>query len=167
MANIVLIGFMGSGKSTIGSALARKMGRFLIDTDLLIESSTGECIAEIFAHSGEQGFRTLESQAIAWLSANVRNAIIATGGGMPIFNDISTLGEIYYLQSEFETILRRLDNTQRATRPLFSDESKARELYQARSQIYAKTAHYTINANAQIPEILTAILTHYDSKYLA
>ena len=65
MANIVLIGFMGSGKSTIGAALAQRMGRFVIDTDLLIESSTGQSVAEIFAHRGEQGFRALESKAIA------------------------------------------------------------------------------------------------------
>lgn len=160
MANIVLIGFMGSGKSTIGSALAQKMGRFLIDTDLLIESTAGQSIAEIFARSGERGFRTLESQAIAWLSANVSNAIIATGGGMPIFNDISTLGEIYYLHSDFETILARLDHIQRSKRPLFDNEARAREIYAQREAIYAKVAHHTIDASQQIPEILTRILTH-------
>lgn len=161
MANIVLIGFMGSGKSTIGSALAQKTGRFLIDTDLLIESTAGQSIAEIFARSGERGFRTLESQAIAWLSANVSNAIIATGGGMPIFNDISTLGEIYYLHSDFETILARLDHTQRSKRPLFDNEARAREIYAQREAIYAKVAHHTIDASQQIPEILTRILTHF------
>ncbi|WP_395002571.1 shikimate kinase [uncultured Helicobacter sp.] len=167
MANIVLIGFMGSGKSTIGAALAQRMGRFVIDTDLLIESSTGQSVAEIFAHRGEQGFRALESKAIAWLSANVCNAIIATGGGMPIFNDIRPVGEIYYLQSDFETITARLDSAQRAKRPLFSNETRARELYEARAKVYAKVAQHTIDANAQIPQILTAILAHFDAKHPA
>ena len=160
MANIVLIGFMGSGKSTIGSALAQKMGRFLLDTDSLIQTTYNQHIPEIFAQYGEQKFRELESQAIAWLSAN---AIIATGGGMPIFNDISTLGEIYYLQSDFETILARLDHQERSKRPLFGDQAQAKALYLERQNLYAKVAHHTINANNDIPEILTEILTHHNA----
>lgn len=158
MPNIVLVGFMGSGKSTIGAALAQRLGRFLIDTDLLIESSAGQSITEIFAHFGEQEFRALESKAIAWLGANVRNAIIATGGGMPIFNDIRSLGEIYYLQSDFDTIIARLDSVQRAKRPLFDNESSARELYRARAEVYAKVADHIINANKPKDEIIESIL---------
>ncbi|WP_394989438.1 shikimate kinase [uncultured Helicobacter sp.] len=163
MANIVLIGFMGSGKSTIGSALAQKMGRFLLDTDSFIQTTYNQRIPEIFAQYGEQKFRELESQAIAWLSTNVSNAIIATGGGMPIFNDISTLGEIYYLQSDFETILARLDHQERSKRPLFSDQAQAKALYLERQNLYAKVAHHTINANNDIPEILTEILTRHNA----
>lgn len=96
MENIVLIGFMGSGKTTIGREIALCGGRFLLDTDQLIEQNMGKSIKDIFASVGEEGFRRIESQLILWLSANVKNAVIATGGGMPIYNDIRYMGKIFF-----------------------------------------------------------------------
>ena len=67
MENIVLIGFMGSGKTTIGREIALLGGRFLLDTDGLIEQNMGKSVREIFASVGEKGFRKIESQLILWL----------------------------------------------------------------------------------------------------
>ena len=79
---------------------------------------------------------------------------------MPIFNDIRSLGEIYYLQSDFDTIIARLDSLQRAKRPLFDNESSARELYHARAEVYVKVADHIINANKPKDEIIESILAN-------
>ena len=77
----------------------------MLDTDHIIEQNMGKSVSEIFESVGEEGFRRIESQLILWLSANVKNAIIATGGGMPIYNDISYLGKVFWLDVSFESIL--------------------------------------------------------------
>ena len=79
--NIVLVGMPGSGKSTVGKALAEAMGRPLVDTDTLIVEATGRPIPEIFASDGEEVFRTLETEAVK-KAGMMSAAVIATGGGV-------------------------------------------------------------------------------------
>ena len=79
MNNIILCGFMGCGKSTVGRTVARKMGRRFLDMDRYIETKAGKTIPEIFDEVGEEGFRDLEHEACAEL-AQMSNIIIASGG---------------------------------------------------------------------------------------
>jgi shikimate kinase len=84
MNNVILCGFMGCGKSTIGKNAAKKTGRRFVDMDEYIEKQAGKTVAEIFAERGEEGFRELEHEACIELSKN-RNLIVATGGGALTF----------------------------------------------------------------------------------
>ena len=159
MENIVLIGFMGSGKTTIGREIALLGGRFLLDTDGLIEQNMGKSVREIFTSVGEKGFRKIESQLILWLSANVKNAVIATGGGMPIYNDVHYLGKVFWLYVGFESIIKRLDSIEKKKRPLFEDMTKAQSLFNERKPIYEKQAQYVIGGSAQPTEIAKKIVS--------
>lgn len=151
---------MGSGKSAIGREVALCSGGFLLDTDLLIEQKMGRSVREIFDSVGESGFRRIESQLITWLCANVKNAVIATGGGMPIYNDISCLGTIFWLDVSFDVILSRLDKEQIHKRPLFSDIAQARTLYENRKSIYRKQAQYTIDGDVSSLVAAEAIMRY-------
>ncbi len=79
--NIVLIGFRGTGKSTVGKLLANRLKRDFVDTDEYIESATGKTIKDIFEEEGEEGFRKTEAETIAKLS-KMKNKIISAGGGI-------------------------------------------------------------------------------------
>ena len=149
---------MGSGKTTIGREIALLGGRFLLDTDHIIEQNMGKSVSEIFESVGEEGFRRIESQLILWLSANVKNAIIATGGGMPIYNDISYLGKVFWLDVSFESILKRLNTAQINQRPLFADANQAKQLYDERKKIYEKQAHYIVSGDTSVNEVARKIV---------
>lgn len=149
---------MGSGKSSIAKALGRRLGRFVIDSDEVIEGILGESIADFFASSGEKAFRLKEAEFIAWINQSVKNAIISTGGGMPIFNNVAKMGFVVYLEVGFSQILSRLDSAALSKRPLFSDLDKARELFDLRKEIYAKSADLVVNANKDIESIAKNII---------
>lgn len=158
MENIVIIGFMGSGKSSVGRELARATQRFFIDSDFIISARENLSIPEIFNLKGEGYFRQLEGDFIHWAKKSLRNTIISTGGGMPIFNDISSVGQIIYLKIEFDEIIKRLSFDEMQKRPLFEDISKARVLYEERKNIYERVADKVIDANTSIGEIIEKIL---------
>lgn len=155
MNNIVLIGFMGSGKSSVGRALAKEKGMYFVDTDALIESFEGQKIRDIFAGKGEGYFRELEKECFGWLSANVSNAVISTGGGMPtVIDDFSLLGKTIYLKVDFDTLLERLKAEEFDKRPLFADIEFARKIFEAREPIYMQKADLTVDANMEFEEVL-------------
>lgn len=158
MENIVIIGFMGSGKSFVGRELARATQRFLIDSDVIITTRENLSIPEIFSSKGEEYFRQLEGDFIRWAKKGLYNAVISTGGGMPIFNDISNIGKTIYLKIEFDEIIRRLSFDEMQKRPLFQDISKARVLYEERKNTYEGIADKIIDANASISKIIKEIL---------
>ena len=83
MKNIILTGFMGSGKTEVGKRLAQRLGYAFLDTDKLIEEKTGKSISEIFREEGESSFRELETEVIKNLSG-ITGYIISTGGGIVI-----------------------------------------------------------------------------------
>jgi shikimate kinase len=120
-----LIGFMASGKTTLGSLLSQKTGLPFLDTDTLIEQATGSAIADLFRSRGETPFRELEQQALR-ATAFLDTAIIATGGGLPAYRQNMTWmnahGTTVYLQTDHQTLLGRLlqDHSQR---PLLSGRS--------------------------------------------
>lgn len=108
---IFLIGFMGSGKSTFGRQLGKKLGYAFIDMDTYIEEKVNRTVPQIFAENGEKYFRQLETEAIEALSSQV-HCVIATGGGAPCFNDnmsrMNAIGKTVYLQLTSEKLAERL-----------------------------------------------------------
>ncbi|MBT8044716.1 MAG: shikimate kinase [Verrucomicrobiae bacterium] len=163
--NIVLVGFMGCGKSTIGRVLGKKLGYHLVDTDQVIEQDTQKSISKIFAHSGEDAFRTLETQLLETLiHQKTQHHIIATGGGMvckpanrPL---LQQLGFVVWLSCDPEEILKRTSRNN--NRPLLQCEdplSAINELLEARSSYYEQTSHLKIQTTGlDFDEIACGIL---------
>lgn len=124
MKNIVLTGFMCSGKTTIGKMVAKKIGYRFIDTDEYIENKTKMQISEIFEKYGEEKFREIESQCIKELS-DIGGCVIATGGGVVLnaqnMENLKKNGVVFYLSTKPETILKRSDAIKK--RPLIKNSS--------------------------------------------
>lgn len=122
MKPVFLIGFMGCGKTTLGSALAEATGREFVDLDHCIEAHCGCSVTEIFAERGEAGFRELESAMLSRV-ARMENVIVACGGGTPCFglnmNLMNRSGLTVWLNAGHEVLLRRLLEAQ-ASRPLIA-----------------------------------------------
>jgi shikimate kinase len=150
---------MGSGKSTIGRILAKKLEHsYFLDTDSLIEHFENREISDIFANEGEEYFREAERRVFNWVKNDVKNAIISTGGGLPIFiPEIKEAGIVIYLKVEFDNIVKRLDEKEIKKRPLFANLNKAKELFLLRDEIYMRLADYTIE-NRDIDDSVESIL---------
>lgn len=149
MNNIVLCGFMGCGKSTVGRNLARKTGRKFIDMDLYIEEKAHMKISQIFEKYGENGFRDMEHNACISL-ANMSGLVIASGGGAFTFKRNCDVFKgkdtIVLLDVKLETIKKRLKNDK--VRPLLQrpDKDKVmKELYDARLPLYKNAADIVIS----------------------
>ncbi len=157
--NIVLIGFMGAGKSTVGRELAKRTGRFFLDADALIESAAGREVASIFKQEGEEAFRALEKESARWMAECVRGSVISTGGGMPtVVKRLKDIGIVVYLKLPFRKIVERIDAKDRASRPLFADMNRAEELFEKRERIYEEQAQITVDADGPVERILEDIL---------
>ena len=150
--NIALIGFMGSGKTTVGKLLAKTMDMKFIDIDKVIESQEKKSINDIFQKKGQIYFRDLEREVISQESLK-NNCVIATGGGSILDNEnIKRLKEtsfIVFLNANIECLYLRLkDNT---TRPILNDvEDKKKvieELLEKRKFLYQISADYIIDIN--------------------
>lgn len=147
--NIVLIGFMGCGKTTIGRELAKLCGSILLDTDSIIEVNYNMSINDFFAKRGEEEFRKAEIALCDWIKNNVNNAIISTGGGLPVRYDLRDIGNVFYLEAPLEKLKQRLINDGVAKRPLFDKLHIANnidDLYKSRILVYQNMADYTLNA---------------------
>lgn len=156
--NLLLIGFMGCGKSSVAREISRLSGRLMIDTDSLIELYQGRRIVEIFAEFGEGRFREMESELVRNMEKSLKHAIIATGGGMPLFCDLSALGRIIFLDLPFEAILARMSDEERVKRPLFSDINKARELFDTRRAGYLECSELVLDATCQPIDLARLVL---------
>lgn len=162
--NFILIGFMGVGKGTIARALVKSSKYMAVDTDDLIESMENRKIKEIFESDGEPYFRNLEAKVAKWLSKNVKNSIISTGGGFFKVKNLNKVGKVIYLDSSFEGIIKRLEehpNSEQkfAKRPLLKDLEKGKELYKERSAQYKQKADFIVNVeNRSIASIVNEIL---------
>ncbi len=147
--NIILIGFMGVGKGRTARELAKRNGRFIVDTDDLIESMTKQKIRKIFAEKGEPHFRALEQRAADWLEKNVSGTIVSTGGGFFMVNNIQRLGTVIYLHASVESIISTIQEHPKAERkikkrPLLQDLEAAKALYEKRLPLYREAAHHEI-----------------------
>ena len=157
--NIVLIGFMGCGKSSVGKVLARKLYKKFVDVDSIIEVEQKSSISDIFKNKGEEHFRGLEQKCINELTQNT-GQVIATGGGVPIHSTISDKSLIIYIDADFDVIVNRLSARERAKRPLFDDESRARDLFDQRIDTYKEQANFSVDANQSIPTFIHVIVDY-------
>lgn len=159
--NIILCGFMGSGKTVTGKTLAQKLNMEFIDLDQYIESEQKMSVNDIFEKFGETYFRNLESEASQKLgSANKK--IIACGGGTVMnplnVNYLKANGDIFYLSVSAETVKSRLKSD--TTRPLLAkDKANAIDsLLAAREPVYKAVADHIIDSNGSIDSAVEQIL---------
>ncbi len=151
MNNIILCGFMGCGKSTIGRIMAKKAGLTLVDMDRYIEEKEGMTVSEIFEKYGEERFRELETEACRELSER-ENLVIAAGGGTLTFQRnidiLKSSGKIVFIDVSYENLCERLERDTR--RPLLQVENRnevIRELLDKRLPIYRNAASVIVNGN--------------------
>ena len=169
--HIVLIGFMGSGKSTLGIKLSYRLRRVVEDTDKLIEKKTGKKISDIFAEEGEGYFRNLETDVLRSLcetSDNVKYSpkIFSVGGGTPVREEnrqlLKQLGTVVYLRIRPETVYKRLKRD--TTRPLLqgdNPEEKIRILLEARKEAYESCADLIIDVDDMDMVTILDIIEEY------
>lgn len=162
MKNIVLIGFMGSGKTVVAKKLSKILKRQIIDTDKIIEQKKKIKIKKIFKLYGEKYFRELETNAVKFASKQ-KNKIISTGGGVVIkpenIRELKKNGIVVYLKNKFETSYKRLRN--KKDRPLFNIKNlkKARKLFNNRLKLYKNAADIIIKTdNKKVDEVANEII---------
>jgi len=150
LVNLALIGFMGTGKTSVGRHVAEHLGFEFLDTDELIQSHTGRTIADIFAKDGEPAFRELERKAVQELSTREKT-LISTGGGLPTNEEnlaaLKSFALVICLWASPEKIWERVKN--QSHRPLLHDadpQKKIRELLATREPFY-KQADVLINTD--------------------
>ena len=142
--NIILIGFMGTGKTVTGRVLAERTGMKLVDMDSLIETEQKKTIPEIFAQDGEAAFRVMERELVKKLST-LRGLIVSTGGGIVLnpdnIADFEKSGLVVCLTASPGTIFKRVEKD--TNRPLLSGDKKAQisTLLEKRKPLYAAIAH--------------------------
>jgi shikimate dehydrogenase len=152
--NIALIGFMGSGKSTVAAILSKKLGLELIEIDEEIVRVSGlSNVNEIFVQKGETYFRELEKKAIT-NALKKTNQVISCGGGVVSSDEVMNLLKkncrVVFLQADFKTITKRLKDSD--SRPLFKEVEKAESLYKQRSPLYEKYSDIRIETDTKTPE---------------
>ena len=147
-----LIGFMGSGKSSLGRLAASELGFSFYDMDEMIEKSQHKSLSQIFKENGEDHFRKLESDLLRNIPL-LENAIIATGGGVPCFSDnmeyMNSIGKTIYINLTPEQLKVRLEATDIDSRPLLKDKREEELLRYITSKLaereaFYKQAHYII-----------------------
>lgn len=164
--NLVLIGFMGAGKSEAGKLLAAKWPGKFVDTDELIESRAGLSVSEIFEEKGEAYFRKLEKKLVSEVAKKDRQVISCGGGTIFHFDNLKKLkknGLIVYLRAPLEVLIGRLKNT--LDRPLLKTSQpqlKAKRLFEARKDGYEKAADFIIDtaelATEEVADLILAYL---------
>ena len=159
--NVILVGFMGAGKSTGGRLLARRLGRCFVETDDIIVARDGRSIPEIFGQDGEEAFRRLEGEALESLRLK-SGEVIATGGGLPCregrMEALRGLGTVVWLRGSLPELLARA--TRAGARPMLNGRSpeELEALYRAREPYYAR-AHLTIDTGGLgLDQVIARIL---------
>jgi shikimate kinase len=162
LRRIVLTGFMGSGKTTVGPLLAERIGWRFIDVDDVIEAEAGVTIAELFARDGEPSFRDREQGTIARLAASDALVLALGGGAIERAETRSLLLKtsgtlLVHLEVQLATTLARCQGTE-DSRPVLADQANLARRYQRRLPLY-RTAHISILVDALTPEqVAVAIL---------
>ena len=163
MSNVILIGYMGCGKSTVGKRLSFRLKMPYVDTDKWIETKQETTISEIFAMKGEAAFREMETECVKCLFENKQDYVIAVGGGLPIREEnrvlLKKLGKVVYLRAKPDTIYERLKED--VTRPLLQGEDpygKICAMIKQRGPIYEVTADCVIDVDGKnFEEIISEI----------
>lgn len=162
MPKLILVGLPGSGKSTVGRHLARRLDIPFSDSDHVIEQQIGCSIREFFAREGEDAFRDIEQQVIANLAGEP--GVLATGGGAVLREAnrkvLREAGQVIYLRSNPEDLFRRLRHD--ANRPLLQVDdplARLRELHALRDPLYRETAHFVIETGRpSVPTLVNMIM---------
>lgn len=170
MKNVILIGFMGCGKTTVGLKLSYRLRKAIIDTDKEIEREERRAISDIFAADGEAYFRERETACLRKLIKTARDQIISTGGGLPLREEnrqlLHELGQVFYLRADEETIYERLKND--TTRPLLQGGdplTKIRMLLRERDPFYREAADVVIAVDGRsFDDILSEIEENVNSQ---
>jgi shikimate kinase len=169
MKNVILIGFMGSGKTTTGEVLSRKLGIPVSDTDAMIEKRENMSVNEIFDRYGENAFRDMETELLLSLQSDPRKRILSAGGGMPVREInrklMKKLGTVIYLQADSQTLLERLAGD--TSRPKLKGGdlfSRITSLMAQREAIYLSASSIRVRTDGKTPEevaeeILSALET--------
>ena len=157
--NVILIGFMGCGKSTVGKKLADALAYEFRDTDAMIEEDYGKTISKMFEEDGEAYFRDAETELLKKLSVEADGMVLATGGGMPMREENATLlkkvGTVVFLETTIETILSRLQKD--TGRPLADGEdreARLRPLFAKRLPVYRAAAEYIVNTEEKSVDVI-------------
>lgn len=163
MSNVILIGYMGSGKSTVGRRLSYRLRMPYVDTDNLIETKEKMTISDIFAAQGEEAFRQMETDCIKSIFDYKQDYVIAVGGGLPMREEnreiMKKLGTIIYLRAKPDTIYERLKNDTK--RPLLQGEDpqgKISMMIEHRGPVYEAASDYIIDVDGKsFEEIINEI----------
>jgi len=165
--NVILIGFMGCGKTSVGERLAKRLSYHFQDTDHIIEQKVGDTIRNLFSQQGEEYFRTLETNTLLALKSTLTHTVLSTGGGLPLKAQnakiLKELGYVVFLKASKETTIKRLkDDT---TRPLLAGddlEDKVDRLLSLRTPFYEKAAHKIVATDGKtFEEIMDYIMEAY------
>jgi shikimate kinase len=167
--HIFLIGFMGSGKTSLGKLLARKLKFEFSDSDLLIEEQEKSSIQEIFSSKGESYFREKEHEVLLELGENNQPTIFSTGGGMPLFNDNLSLmkkkGLVVFLDVPIGMLYFRLKNDSK--RPLLASQVNLLDYIETtlneRIPVYQQ-ADFTVNGSLNKSNLVEEIINFYSKK---
>ena len=154
MNHIILIGFMGAGKTTIGKKLARKLEVQFVDTDEMVETQTGRKISDIFAEDGEAFFRNLETDMLHQLMQREARCVIAVGGGLPMQPVtrplLKELGKVVFLEADIEALMQRLRGD--TSRPKLQGgdlRERIETLMDQRLEVYLETADIRVSTDTQ------------------
>lgn len=166
MENVILIGFMGAGKTSVGTLYSQKHGLDFIDTDQMIEETEGMTVSRIFEEKGEEAFRRMETGLLERLTRKGKAALISAGGGLPLREEnrklLKGLGTVVYLDVSAETVLSRLKGD--TTRPLLMGDhvkEKVENMLKARGPIYEEASHVKIDVNNKGPEEIVSEIDHF------
>lgn len=154
MNHIILIGFMGAGKTTIGKKLAEELEITFVDTDEMVEEQTGRKISDIFAEDGESYFRKLETEMLCQLLKREEPCVIAVGGGLPMqpVNRplLKELGKVVFLEAEVESLVLRLQGD--TSRPKLQGgnlRERIKSLMEQRLEVYLEVADAKVATDNQ------------------
>jgi 3-dehydroquinate synthase len=165
--NIILVGLMGAGKTTVGRALAKKLNRRFIDSDHEIEARTGASIPLIFEFEGEEGFRQREAEVIRDLTSQ-QGIVLATGGGAILKAEnrecLKAGGVVIYLRASIASILQRTSHDK--NRPLLQTadpRQRLEELARVREPLYLEVADFVIETGRpNVQSLVQTILTELE-----
>lgn len=162
--HVVLIGLMGAGKTTVGAAVAERLGRRFVDTDEVVEATTGRAVGDIFARGGEREFRVLERQAVADVCATPTPGVIACGGGAVLDpanrRELRRTGFVVWLQAPPAVLADRAARS--GDRPLLaggSAQATLERLASVREGAYESTADATVDTEGRsVDEVVDAVV---------
>ncbi len=163
--NLYLVGFMGTGKTTVGRAVAQRLGYQLLDSDVEIERQAGKPISEIFAAQGEPAFRVME-RAFIEQGHPATQCVVACGGGLVVqpgmLDLLKTKGVVICLHASLETILSRTQGSRH--RPLLNGDDpmeRIRVLYAQRESIYRQSGTVILTDGRQLSDIAAHVMRVY------